>query len=637
MSENSNDSLALVIDTSRQRPHQLRNTKNRSSLFEPHPTPGTSCSTISIPWSDSTSATPSTGATSPSPYNSSAYYRHLPLTPGSTTADPCYLITKIDEYLAELHAPTFGKNTKSPRRSLRIEINSELLSSAETALPSSPDAIRSTQGMTLSPLLTSARARPASMPASPSIFEADFGSPLFYRTFQRPDGQSVCEDAAPFPYSPCRESVSVEPGNLRGSISNRLSELEQSRTSSPEDVVKRSSEERVESICEGRWNPTYDGKKDGSESNEVPLPRIDTVDKTGTSSSRNSDIPAWTTPQSSPTSVITSPSSCECIADIATEVKDTKLPWNVMECPVIITVAGPSPPDESSEPNSEAQPRLCTTPESRAAVSSYVQATKRSHTVPLAPPSALAHRPGLSRSASVGNLHLLSSRTLPFGATDSRALASSPHVPKQDKISSKSTAFALVKGDLDNRLAPLPPSSANTTSPTSTQIIEGVRRMNKLKKLLGEEVGSHVLVPARLPIPQASLSSIAPFSPCEASDLRRANTMKPLPLIPNSKGFEEVPVMRSQIILGSHKRKQGEKVRGCLATSSTGRPSTARERCGCEDCIEMEKVSQRLLAFALAGSSLHLTPPRGLHRSNSSCSVGATPCSPKQVRPSNGR
>ncbi|KAJ1029715.1 hypothetical protein NDA13_002958 [Ustilago tritici] len=594
MSDKSN-SVSLVIDTSR------RSLKNQGGSADTLDSPATSYPNTSLVWSTSTSTTPSTGLTS-----TSAYDHNISHTPRSIGTSAECIITKIDEYLADLQMPISSKYVKAVRRSLTINIDPKELTFFEQALPSSPDAMKSGNPQTSSPP-PSARPRRLSMPSSPFDFENGLPSPFFYRCFAKQDGKIVLNDAAPFPYSPCREDVCIESGSLYGSILGRLDDYGSACPIRRDDGSKTTSKTTSKTSSRPTQSPEFVGKSQAHETPsqaEVELPsiRFDAVDESDTpSTSGGADYGCNLTPRSSPLSLATSVSSCDnndCCGRPTRETSPSRslvdsLPRNELQ----------QVPRSEMRPATADRDRCGSSSLSHSPVvlrpspSLRISATAPSPThewSPLLRPSLDSHR-GLSRSASAGNLPRLIT-----GPTSAGPPVAVSVVRRADSGSSgshtvrfASTISATSPSTCRQKpTAPSPPSPPKAdplnTSPTSTQIIEGVRKLNKLKKLLGEEVSSHI-TPA-------------------SQQLRRVDRMKPLPLLPH------LPLQRSntslttittttthslsinsRTMLGSYKRR--DKKPCSASTSSTdGRPSTARDaRCTCPNCAEVKQASQNLL------------------------------------------
>ncbi|CCF53574.1 hypothetical protein NDA11_007940 [Ustilago hordei] len=590
MGDRSN-SVSLVIDTSR------RSLKNQGGSVDTLDSPTTSYPNTSLVWSTSTSTTPSTGLTS-----TSAYDHNISHTRRSIGTSAECIITKIDEYLADLQMPISSKSVKAVRRSLTINIDPKELAFFEQALPSSPDAMKSGNAQTSSPP-PSARPRRLSMPSSPFDFENGLPSPFFYRCFAKQDGKIVLDDAAPFPYSPCREDVCIESASLYGSILGRLDDYGSAcpiRTDEGSKSTSKTSSRPTQS-------PESVGKSQAHETPsqaEVELPsiRFDAVDESDTpSTSGGTDYGCNLTPRSSPLSLATSVSSCDNNDCCGRPTRETSPSRSLVDS---------LPRNELGQvPRSEMRPAtadrdrcgsssLSHSPVAlRPSPSLRISATAPSPThewSPLLRPSLGSHR-GLSRSASAGNLPRLST-----GPTSAGPPVAVGVVRRADSGSSGShtVRFASTTSTTSPSIcrqkptAPSPPSPRKAdplnTSPTSTQIIEGVRKLNKLKKLLGEEVSSHI-TPA-------------------SQQLRRVDRMKPLPLLPylplqrSNTSLTTITTtathslsINSRTMLGSYKRRD-KKPCSASTSSTNGRPSTARDaRCTCPNCAEVKQASQNLL------------------------------------------
>ncbi|GAC96363.1 aspartate aminotransferase [Pseudozyma hubeiensis SY62] len=141
----------------------------------------------------------------------------------------------------------------------------------------------------------------------------------------------------------------------------------------------------------------------------------------------------------------------------------------------------------------------------------------------------------------------------------------------------------------------LPPRQVQSikTSPTSTQIVKTVRKLNKLKQLLGDEVGCHIL-------PSVGNTSLGVH---ESPAANQVNVMKPLPLIPR-RGSPQ----RSKTSTSTSTSTSKPRSKTCLllATASTGRPSTAAGApCTCAKCCrKMDVISDRILSSTVVGMSL---------------------------------
>ncbi|SPO24792.1 uncharacterized protein UTRI_01776_B [Ustilago trichophora] len=630
MTDKPNNTLALVIDTSRQCCSRLLDTNElNGSPPDLLRSPGTSSSNTTILWSSSFASasnnTPSTGLTS-----ASSHYDHcFTRTPrnGSTVADPEWLISQIDEYLADLDGAPFAAQSGGSlrRRSLKIEINPEVLASVERALPSSPDALRMSHIRIPAPLLPSAMTRRVSMPSSPSEFDEGFASPLFYRAFQRPDGGiAPADDAAPFPYSPCRESVSLEPGYFASSILGRIGDNGGRRPSLLDDILER-KETEVEAEAkgsDGEWSSKCAGTQEeeveeGAEGKDVPSIRLEAA------AEDNDVYPSMdeaTSSRSSPSSAITPVSSCEGARSHKDDVQSRPSTGSASDAAAAM-MAGSRSSNSTPAENGGDRPHWRdhrqyqpTEPSPSSAASLHVPMLTppplRARTVPLIPPPTIPARRGLSRSASAGNLP----RYEPHPHHHHPATKSKPTIAQTNPES----VFTTIKGfigepGLKKDLTPSPPSlapskakaSSSNVSPTSTQIVEGVRKMNKLKKILGEEVGSHI------PHPTAGWgAAVTPLSRTSLDPAHRPTTKsagttnKPLPCLPAFPPRTNTAPM--------HKPHPSHKTKCC--TSTNGRPSTAREsRCRCANCTSLElgkttssASQQRQLSSALVGTSLRL-------------------------------
>ncbi|SPO23098.1 uncharacterized protein UTRI_01776 [Ustilago trichophora] len=651
MSDKPNSTLALVIDTSRQHCPRLLDVNNpHGSSPDLLRSPGTSSSNTTSLWSSSFASvsnhTPSTGHTIASSIHDHCFSR-TPRNPttGSTVSDPEWLISQIDEYLADLDvAPSTAQSANSlHRQPLKIEINPEVLSSVERALPSSPDALRMSHIRLPAPLLPSAVARRASMPSSPSDWDDGFTSPLFYRAFQRPEGGvAPADDAAPFPYSPCRESVSLESGYFASSIMGRMGDFGSRRPSLLDDIVEKKETEMKKEVevkvGDGGWSPKSIRPKEeegkGEEGKDVPSIRLEAAAEDSDICSSTGDAASS---QSSPLSAFTSISSCEGansrMDDARSRPNMDSAPQTTAAAAAVVEAASRSSNFLSAENGCDRSDRRNhrqfqpTDPSPSSAASLHVPTLTppplRARTVPLIPPPTIPPRRGLSRSASAGNLP----RYQPHHDQQHAAMKSKPTI-----VHSPESVVTAIKGfighpGLKKDLTPSPPSLAPTkatvstsnASPTSTQIVEGVRKMNKLKKLLGEEVGSHIPHPtarwvASTAIPPLQTSFDPPPSHRFTTKNTTSTTNKPLPCLP---AFPSPQRSNTTFTHPTSMHKSHPSLKTKCCTTNNGRPSTAREsRCRCANCtsLQLGKISsssssssqQRQLSSALAGTSLRL-------------------------------
>ncbi|SJX61698.1 uncharacterized protein SRS1_12682 [Sporisorium reilianum f. sp. reilianum] len=533
------DTVTLVIDTSRQRP-PLLNTPLKLSASDLQ-TPDTSSTSTTVLWSASASATtPTTALTTACTYDHAFAARRSPDT-ASATHNSEWLISKIDEYLADLSSSLPRPASKAVRRSLKLDLDPVRLLSVERALPSSPDAVRPAH-LAIPPLLlssgsgsgSSGKSCPTSMPSSPIDFDDDLCSSLFYRCFSRP-GCAVSEDAAPFPYSPCRESVCLEPGYFAGGLLGRVSGAADGgwRRTSVVDVLMEREESGVglPSIRLEAANEVDEEDEGGA--NSAPV----SAESSACSSPEREQV-YWS--EEEPRSAEDSPASTHIAASKSLDVP---------------------------APSTDAQLFTPSTPEGK---SLHVP------TRTLLPPPAIPPRRRLSRSASAGNLTRMSTQ-----AARNLTPATSPE--RLDLLCTPT------RSNTEPPKTPSPPSSkrAVEVSPTSTQIVTGVRKMNKLKQLLGEEVSPHI-----------SRALIA-----------NTRDAKPLPCLP-SRALQRshTTFSANTAVLGSHKPRDKK---CCAATGgSTGRPATARDRCNCASCAARADLSKSALKMALTGTSLKLPPPR---------------------------
>lgn len=439
--------MTLVIDTSR----RANPCAPTTAHHEPEKTPITSSTTSTVLCSANTSTvTPSTGS-----INMSTLCTSLPCSASQATHSET-LLSAIDEYLADLRLPlATTTNTSGRRVPLKLNLDHSKLSSVEQALASSPDVLRRSH----LPLHFDV--------ANPSVRrmtdEIEYGtevvgSPAFYRCFKSGEGVTVMEDAAAFPYSPCRESVLVDErgGDTRFRGPDRYRE-DRSRGDVSEGETSEAKEPRPE---------------------KAGLPGI-RFESPGEEESSSSDDSCGVDGKS----LNTSPSStCSSLTSCGTETKID---------PVY---------------SKEMQTNRSASDPSRFTSMSRIERPQRSR--PYSP------------------------ATNTFIPATSATSSPSPHHVQSIEL-----------------------------SPTSTQIVKGVRKLNKLKQLLGDEVDSHILPSV----------GIAPSA-------NRVNTMKPLPLLPRrnlsrrSKTSTSADKPRSKTCL-------------LLATASTGRPSTAEGTpCTCAKC-----------------------------------------------------
>ncbi|TKY86767.1 hypothetical protein EX895_004407 [Sporisorium graminicola] len=615
MKNGNPETVTLVIDTSRQRTSNADTGKSPPCSLR---TPDTSSTETTILWSarasESASArTPSTALSSKSNCGR-ALLAHRPnsdLTSVTTTGNPEWLISKIDEYLADLSATLPVPHlSKACRRSLKLDLDPLKLLSVERALPSSPDAVRRSH-LCIPPLLlssgsSSGKSCSTSMPSSPLDFNDDLFSPLFYRCFSKPDSSLVCEDAAPFPYSPCQEAVCLDRGVLESTGWERFSGSgrEQWRRPSVIDICMEAAM-AVSSDADGN---EVGSEAIGGSTAFLPMPmpsiRLEAA-KEGGAGEVVEDDKVGHTLQSAASSVCSS--SKQELVYWCREEKEASQ-GSVGNSPVALHLPA-STLDVSFPASLNAQ---LSTPARPAAPSLHVPA----HT--LLPPT-IPPRRGLSRSASAGNLTRVSTPHTPH-TTSSESLHHFCSATRSNTEPNKPAATATTVAA--ERTPPRASSRrAVEVSPTSTQIVTGVRKINKLKQLLGEEVGSHIgVTPAALCTPaRASLEEdlMAPLH------TRITRDTKPLPCLPASRSLQRsqttaststcastcAPATRhaNRAVLGSHRPRDKK----CCATGgdgNTGRPSTTRERCNCTSC-EASDATKQALKLALTGTSLRLPPP----------------------------
>ncbi|CDW96735.1 hypothetical protein [Sporisorium scitamineum] len=454
------DTVTLVIDTSRQRPLLPLNTPRKLSATDLK-TPDTSSTNTTVLWSTSASATtPTTALTSVSDH-----FLSRPPDTASTTTNSEWLISKIDEYLADLHSTLPTKPSK-PRRSLELDLDPLKLLSVEQALPSSPEAIR-TSLLGIPPLLLGGgKSCPTSMPSSPIDFDDDLCSPLFYRCFSKPGGGVVHEDAAPFPYSPCQESVCLEP--FGGGLFSRLSGGDGWRRPSLIDVCG-DKEAQAQLVA-------HEMKREVTGVGSLPSIRLEIA----TEVDKNAENEVHSSPESAASSVCSSPEREQLHWS-----RDEKggSPSTISDSPVSIHVAASKSldvPSDTNQPYGDTHLFSPATPDPKAA-SLHVP------TRPLHPPT-IPPRRGLSRSASAGNLTRMATQQsspnpLTSNGTSSSRLSREEHSTAPTRSNTEPSKLTVVTPS---------PKKPVEASPTSTQIVTGVRKMNKLKKLLGEEVGSHI-------------------------------------------------------------------------------------------------------------------------------------------------
>lgn len=410
----SDKRTSLSIDTSRHPSHRTRNNEK---------TPSTSTSSLF------SNPTPSTGCT-------------------VLTPECCPIISQINHFLADLHLPC---------RPARLNLDPKQLEAVERALPSSPDALR----------MSDVRAERASLPASQSgiHFEDGVASPLFHHCFVRAgEGKGVRDDAAPFPYSPGRESVFLEArgslfARLEGSSgegwvpSIRLEAIDESDVSSEAEKEEESPRSQASSLMSGEASDEL-----SEESGEVEPAKPELRPPVPT-------LPRRRKPLTRPLRSDSSPTASELLLK-----------------PTSPAVPPQRPPFESDSNPTPASGSLHPTPPSLPPLRSDFNLAPSGSLIP--PP-----RP-LTRSVSAGNL---------------AATARTPIKQNLLPVKISPDPVLLARTSIKQSYSPI------KSSPTSTEILEGVRKVNKLKKLLGEEVCPHVK-----PLP--SLPSQGP------SYLQRSNT-----------------------------------------------------------------------------------------------------------------
>lgn len=618
-------SLSLVIDTSRRRDPLLPGLSDCGSSNDNLRSPKTTGSSTTLLWSATVSTTPATGLTA-----NSAYENFDTRTPPAYKSDPEWLITKIDEYLADLNLTVACRSAKSTRHSLKIDVSPEGLSSVERALPSSPDALLLSYKAVQSPLLTSGNARSVSALSSPAEFDVDFASPLFYQCFSRPDGCRVSDDAAPFPYSPCRESVSLEAGGFGSSFINRRGDSTYRRPFLLDETSETKPQQIVFSSGGGLPHTQNSAVVDGS---DVPSIRLETSVESDFGAFEAHSFGRQAALKSSPPSTASSTTSCESGEHGNSSFQNEQAP----RIPTNAQPASALPENKIVEATCTASDKLGASREKRTIspatptcnpkASPYLHSSSPTESLQVFKRSTASSRRFLTRSSSAGDLSRLEVQSGPSSCLEAKTgvngLETARQVPRIiDRAATPGGSSPIRQGERAG-ISPRgsPEAKVLTSLPTSTQIIEGVRKVNKLKRLLGEEVGSHISTACSITQhvwasspPRSHTTLDPPCPPIHTDPLRWVDMMKPLPRLPGpplrslqrSNTANTVPGAQigRRVLLDPSKPREKK---CCKESSGTGRPSTARDaRCRCPNCVEVRNASQRLLTSALAGTSLRL-------------------------------
>lgn len=584
--------MTLVIDTSRQTSRFSRTAVDRND----GQTPSTSSATPTTSWSTSTcNTTPSTGLTTV--FNQDRFLCTHPsaASGASSSTSPHCLISTIDEYLADLRFdfPT-AKASARPlrhRASLTLEVDATRRFSVEHALASSPDAMWGSH-MATPPPLACGKTRTPDLPVLEHVdhSESVIASPDFYRCFKSHGRGMVIEDAAAFPYSPCRESVFVD--TRRASSSSGFARSDQDacrrRTSMLEVSVDRESVEKDVERNDGREPLTSSPTKAS-----LPSIRFQAAAETGYVVSYDSgavDGSASTSLSESAGSSVTyfGHEEKRVTADDTTMFHRSEVSSASTDI-IASETASASPPTSTASIQAQGpSPRPASLESVTSPASLPIHKPSRCHQPPLLVPPIRAERPGLSRSASAGNLSPTSRNPVStkFAAAPISPRATRPHLIPVKRDPKTGAFTAVLDAKLTRTLTTSPPPTrpkTAETSPTSTEIVKGVRKMNKLKKLLGDEVGSHI-----------SNNSVGtgPSMTCPprvlALDLRSdsggvKNTMKPLPDLPPRRVLQRSNTMNvfsqpSSSIFALGSLKSRDKHGWLTATDSKrDRPSTGTD------------------------------------------------------------